>query len=327
MCARSTKKFKATSPGSRSIAHGRHLSWIREIVCFCPQLLFLSQRLIHRLEDLSNDIKGWLTPPDPSLNLRKSLKLRVADTGAWFLQSTQYSEWKASDASFLWLYGSAGSGKTILSSGIVEDLLPDCRNDPARALAYFYFDFNESAKQDPLSMVKSLLRQFMDRCARTPQALQSTYASCQNGQREPSYLELDDALKNIVETSPTSYIVLDALDECTARTELFEILEQIHSWGIANLHVLVTSRIEVDIEEALEGIVPKSDRVCLESRLVNQDIRTYIVERLQQDKFLRRWQQDLAIQEEIQSTLVQKAGGMYDVYSQRPCVIDNTDCF
>lgn len=167
----------------------------------------------------------------------------------------------------------------------------------------------------------------MDRCARTPQALQSTYASCQNGQREPSYLELDDALKNIVETSPTSYIVLDALDECTARTELFEILEQIHSWGIANLHVLVTSRIEVDIEEALEGIVPKSDRVCLESRLVNQDIRTYIVERLQQDKFLRRWQQDLAIQEEIQSTLVQKAGGMYDVYSQRPCVIDNTDCF
>jgi hypothetical protein len=89
----------------------------------------------------------WLSPPNPSTNLQKGLKLRQADTGLWFLESEQYAEWKASPSSFIWLHGIPGCGKTILSSIVIEDVLQHCMDNPGKAAAYFYFDFKDLQKQ------------------------------------------------------------------------------------------------------------------------------------------------------------------------------------
>ncbi|KAI7377440.1 hypothetical protein KC328_g14421 [Hortaea werneckii] len=119
-----------------------------------------SSRLDLRNHDLLARIQRWLSPPDPQLNFRKSLKLRSEDTGKWYLQGTQYEAWKVEGGSFTWLYGSPGTGKTILSAGIIEDLKGYCDIDPARSFAFFFFDFNDAEKQHPMGMVKSLVSQF-----------------------------------------------------------------------------------------------------------------------------------------------------------------------
>jgi hypothetical protein len=45
--------------------------------------------------------------------------------------------------SFLWLYGIAGCGKTILTSTAIEDAIGYCQSNTGSAIAYFYFDFND----------------------------------------------------------------------------------------------------------------------------------------------------------------------------------------
>jgi hypothetical protein len=269
-------------------------------------------------------IQEWLAATDPQPKLQVSLKLRTAGTGKWYLQGAQYEAWKAGKTPFTWLYGSAGSGKTILSAAIVRDMQEFCAKDPAKSLAFFFFDFNDAVKQDPINMVKSLLSQFLNRCTSVPETARSLYASCENGRREASQEQLLQALKDILKLLPSPFMILDALDECNRWDTLFEIVEEMQSWDTNTLRVLLTSRKEVMIEEALEDIVPPDNRSCLESHLVDTDIRTYVQERLAKDKSFKRWQRDSEIRGEIERTLGRRAHGMYSLptsyaIKQRTC--------
>ena len=258
-------------------------------------------------------VQAWLAPTDPQSKLLVSLKLRTAGTGKWYLQSAQYKAWKAGGTSFTWLYGSAGSGKTILSAGIIEDMQECCAENPAKSLAFFFFDFNDVEKQDPANMVKSLLSQFLSRCDCVPDTVRSLHATCEHGRREASQQQLLQALRETLELLPAPFVVLDALDECSSWDALFDIVVEMRSWGKTTLRVLLTSRKETKIEEALEDIVPPNNWTCLESRLVDKDIGTYVEERLAKDKSFKRWQRDSEIREEIERTLGRKAHGMYSL--------------
>lgn len=160
---------------------------------------------------------AWLSPPDPVDNLKKSLARRSPGTGEWYLRSRQYESWKTRKASISWLHGSVGSGKTLLSAGIIDDL------------------------QWPASD-QQLLR----------------------------------ALRDTLASRPSSFIVLDALDECNYTGELFDMLEEMQSWSESSLHVLVTSRNIIGMREGLEDLVPIGMRTCLQSQVVDKDIQAYV---------------------------------------------------
>ncbi|PVH67502.1 ankyrin, partial [Cadophora sp. DSE1049] len=104
-----------------------------------------------------------------------------------------------------------------------------------------------------------------------------------------------------------TFIVLDALDECKEKEELLLLLESLTSWGAGNLHILATSRRERDIEEALESLT--TSEICLQSALVDNDIRTHLSERLQNDPKLKRWPAN--VRGEIKDTLMEGAQGMF----------------
>ncbi|KAH9208850.1 hypothetical protein DL95DRAFT_272541, partial [Leptodontidium sp. 2 PMI_412] len=103
-------------------------------------------------------IRQWLSAPDPSINYQKALGLRQHNTGLWLCESDMFKAWKV-DASTVWLHGIPGCGKTILSSTLLENVLEYSAGDPGKAVAYFYFDFNDLAKQDPSLMIRSLISQ------------------------------------------------------------------------------------------------------------------------------------------------------------------------
>ena len=255
-------------------------------------------------------IQKWLAPPDPSPDLRKALKLRTPGTGEWYLRSDSYEKWKSKTVPLTWLYGQAGAGKTFLTAAIIENMQKFCNDDPAQSLAHHFFDFNEAAKQDPINMLKSLLCQSLSRCADVPDAVKSLYASCNEGLRAASEHELLEALRGTFEVAH-AFVVLDALDECNGWDALLDILTEMHSWGEKTVSILVTSRKEVYIEEALEDIVPQGERKSLENDEVDKDIGAYVRVRLANDKNFRRWHNDPEIQQDIQTTLELKAQGMY----------------
>ena len=58
-------------------------------------------------DKLENDIRTWLSPPDPWKNYNIACKLRQSGTAEWFLQGNTFSEWKRSEDSgcLLWVHG------------------------------------------------------------------------------------------------------------------------------------------------------------------------------------------------------------------------------
>ncbi|GAB7358286.1 hypothetical protein MBLNU230_g2360t1 [Neophaeotheca triangularis] len=283
-------------------------SYVGRLTFYCA---WSSSRLNPRNRQDLISIQQWLAPPDPFMNLRRSLKTRTADTGKWYLQGARYDAWKTGAVPSTWLYGSAGAGKTILNASIIADLQDYCDQDPARSLAFFFFDFNDAEKQVPINMVKSILSQLLDKCPHVPETLQSLYNTCRNGGRRPSQEQLLTVLEQTTKLLPAPYVVLDALDECSEREELLGVLKEMQGWNQATLRVLTTSRKEVDITDAMEEVIPQSHWTSLETHLVDSDIRKYVHKRLTTDKSFKEWQESKDVQEEIETTLGRKAKGMF----------------
>ena len=72
--------------------------------------------------------------------------------------------------------------------------------------------------------------------------------------------------------------------------------------------MLVMSRREKDIEDGLKSLVKEAGALCIQSALVNADIRQYVHDRLRTDPKLKRWQKEHS---DIEDTLMHKADGMY----------------
>jgi hypothetical protein len=252
----------------------------------------------------------WLAPPDPSLNYEKAIKQRQAGTGLWFIDSEQYKTWRTNSASSIWLYGIPGCGKSILSSTILESVRQYCLDSSGKVVAYFYFDFNDAQKQTPDMMIRSLTYQLLQQCLTMPPSLEMLFSSCQSGNRQPSLDSLLDVLHTMLLQLPQSYLVLDALDECSERVELMQVIERIIGWKHERLHLLVTSRKEREIEISLECIVDVQNIISIQREVVDNDIYIYVRQRLADDIRLRKWKNNPSVRDEIEKTLMTGAHGM-----------------
>ena len=174
-------------------------------------------------QDVAN-INHWLNAPDPSSNHNNARKKRQPTTGEWFLKSANFSDWKAQSKSLLWLHGIPGCGKTVLCSAIVEHVMDQCNSEARAAMAYFYFDFNNSAKQGTESFLRSILSQLLAQCPAVPDQFLSAFAQSQKGQHQPRFETMSTLLSVVLRSFRTSFIVIDALDECTTRPELLEFI-------------------------------------------------------------------------------------------------------
>ncbi|KAF1363959.1 HET-domain-containing protein [Lizonia empirigonia] len=252
------------------------------------------KRLQKKVEDFCR-VPSWLTAPDPSTNLHKAIEQRQAETGLWLLESAKFEAWKQNEASRLWLYGIPGCGKTILSSALIEHLLHCCHADVRSATAYFYFDFSDVQKQDPGLMLCSLIAQLQPHLMTVPGTLDALITSCSNGQQQPAPHVLLEILRQTIREIPQVYVVLDALDECSQPSELLEMLTTVTGWQLQNLHVLMTSRKERDIEDSLASYMDNENAICLQSDIVDKDIHRYVEQRLSDDQSLAKWRKDATV--------------------------------
>ncbi|KAF2142278.1 uncharacterized protein K452DRAFT_250214 [Aplosporella prunicola CBS 121167] len=258
-------------------------------------------------------VHAWLSPSDPSTNYNKALQQRHQGSGQWFLQSPRYSAWKTERNSFLWLYGIPGCGKTILSSTIVENLET---GGVSHKLLYFYFDFSDNQKQSLENAVHSLIIQLYGKNADTQRHLDSLYSSCESGKRRPTLESLCKVFQEMIQQVGEVWIVLDALDECRTRREysntgLLPWLECLLNSQQMNVHLLVTSRPEQDIQSVIEKWAHIQDIVPIQGDLVAEDIRGYVQKRVRHHEGLSRWQQRPKVQAEIEAALIEKANGMF----------------
>ncbi|KAH6667724.1 hypothetical protein B0J14DRAFT_170784 [Halenospora varia] len=256
---------------------------------------------------VAREVQQWLSSPDPSSNHNAACKKRQPTTGAWFIGSVEFEEWKTCPNSFLWLHGIPGCGKTILCSTIIEHVKSLYESDSAVAIAYFYFDFNDTEKQRHEKYLRSLIEQFSVQSVKSMDALNILFARSQDGRQQPTTDALLSTLQHMLRDFQQTFIILDVLDECKEREELLGLLKNSMDWKVENLHVLATSRRERDIEETLAPLT--TGQICTQSALVNADIHIHLCERLQNDPRLKKWPAN--VQREIEKTLMDGAHGMF----------------
>jgi hypothetical protein len=159
-------------------------------------------------------------------------------------------------------------------------------------------------------MLKSLVLQLASLSEGGEQEILSLYSSCNRGSRQPMDEEILTTLKAVIELPTDVYLILDALDECSRREELLEYIGEILGLKMGKLHFLATSRKELDIEEAFTDHLTSEQSMCIQSHLVDSDIRLYVGYRIRNDRRFKRWHNKPEIQELMEKSLMAKASGM-----------------
>jgi hypothetical protein len=181
------------------------------------------------------------------------------------------------------------------------------------ATAYFFFDGRDSQKDFQLhnKLMRSLIWQFSLKCpGRVPKVLVNLYARCGNGHQEPTLDDLENTLQIILDGFSSTFIILDALDECSEREKLLNWIQTVILKKDINLglHLIVTSRPEQEIEDKFKSY----HYLDLVEESENYDLVAFLDCQLQNDSDLQKWNSDT--QEQIKSTLMRQADGMYVYY-------------
>jgi hypothetical protein len=75
--------------------------------CSYPlDLVTVPCRISHMVtgEGMLQKLRGWLSPPDPSMNYNIGLRDLHEETATWFLEGRIFQEWH-STGSLLWIHG------------------------------------------------------------------------------------------------------------------------------------------------------------------------------------------------------------------------------
>ena len=169
-------------------------------------------------------------------------------------------------------------------------------------MAYFYFDFRDVRKQSRGDLLRSFLIQLSASSDPFCDILSRLYDEYGRGTRQPSDTVLIRCLEEML-TLPSQcpvYLIMDALDECpntsgipSVREQVLGLVKDLVNLRLPNLRVCVASRPEVNICNALEGLVGRSVTLQKESGQQN-DIAEYIkfVVHSPSDTLMKRWRED-----------------------------------
>ena len=183
-------------------------------------------------------------------------------------------------------------------------------------LAYFYFDFKDTEKQDLRALLSSLLFQLSEQSDRFFDALLSLYSTHKRGSEQPT----DDSLARCLKDALMGmgqvpiYLVIDALDECpndlgipSLREKVLELVKDLVELCHPTLRLCITSRPEFDIRTTLEPLA--TQQVCHHDESgQKEDIFEYITFVVRSDKNMQRWRDDEKSM--VIEKLSEKANGM-----------------
>jgi hypothetical protein len=184
------------------------------------------------------------------------------------------------------------------------------------AIAFFYFDFRDSSKQDARGALSSLLTQLSAQSDACCGVLERLYSAHNAGSKEPSEDALRECLKCMLTLQDQGpiFIILDAIDECpnsagtpSPRENVLELVEWLSELHYPHLSICITSRPEADIEAVLQPLADHTISLHGESGQ-KDDIVNYIKWFINSDPKARKWRKE--DKEVVLERLTEGADGM-----------------
>ncbi|KFZ23699.1 hypothetical protein V502_01827 [Pseudogymnoascus sp. VKM F-4520 (FW-2644)] len=250
-------------------------------------------------------ILEWLTPIYYAPQQRDFISRRQTGTGQWLLDSTEFQSWLTTEKQTLFCPGIPGSGKTILTSIVIEKLSTQFRNDKSIGIAYLYCNFRRRDEQKVYDLLAGLLKQLAQALDPLPGFLKPLYNKHKHNQTRPTLEEILQALELVATLYAKVFIVVDALDECLVtgshRSDFLSRIFDLQEKSGSNL--FMTSRHLPEITEIFCG------HVSLEIRALESDVRRYVDGHISNlPSFVRR---SPDLQEEVKTGIVDAVDGMF----------------
>ncbi|KAF8247817.1 ankyrin [Wilcoxina mikolae CBS 423.85] len=232
---------------------------------------------------------------------------RIDGTGLWLLETPQYKAWRSYESHaerYLWCHGGPGTGKTVITSLVVDKLLEAAGNDIG--VAYIYCDYADQQDQTTEMIIASFAKQLSIGKPSICGQIQKLYEACNHGRIRPDLAKLTETLRNLCKEFKQVFFVLDALDECIdkARKSLLDQLEKVDR---STARLFLTSRPHLlDMDERYG----KYPQIPITAK--SQDIRHFLQEKIEEDaRLLRLMRNKQSFKDEVIETITSKAMDMF----------------
>ena len=197
---------------------------------------------------------------------------------------------------------------------IIRDI-KSISNAGSAFLAYFYFDFKDTAKQDTRALLSSILIQLSDQSDIFSDALFSLYSAHKQGTEQPTDDSLASCLKDMLKAGQVPiYLIIDALDECpndsgipSSREKVLKLVKKLVGLRHTTLRICITSRPEFDIRTTLKPLATQQMSLH-DERGQKRDIINYVTSVVHTDERMKRWRDDDKVM--VIENLTEKADGM-----------------
>ncbi|KAJ3034722.1 hypothetical protein HDV00_004768 [Rhizophlyctis rosea] len=257
-------------------------------------------------------LKALLAPADLETmenDIDEVYRKRLPGTREWLLDDVERWVHDASSRSVFWLVASAGAGKSVVATCVIEKL---------RSLSilggFFVCKFSRADRNSPAQLIRTVAFQLaveypvVAECIQDLEARKPGFVATANVYRAFQGL-LMEPLAKLQSTTPKSFvIVIDALDECGKATspERKELLQALGNVALPpNVKLFITSRPEPDIREELESVDPYE--IVLDEERNRADLLLYAKNRVKR-KFPRASDEDNAKRAE---DLVEQSRGLF----------------
>ncbi|KAJ5503731.1 hypothetical protein N7463_006605 [Penicillium fimorum] len=251
----------------------------------------------------------WLSTVDAAECHYSACAKHEEGTGGWLLDSEDFGLWLTGTREVIWLYGIPGSGKTVHCSTIIEHVQNICKSDeqPVSFCVYYYFDFKDRKRQTFDGFIRSAIAQICRQSTVFPREVMNLYEEKSKKGQDPSPATLVETLLTLLKYPGKTYFILDALDECLAQKDIFDLILRIKDGTSWLANIMVTSRLERQIQTGLQDLVTRA--IPLRGPQVDHDIQTLVRQVLVSDSVLSK--RPIQMKREIEHAIVNGASGMF----------------
>ncbi|KAL2793217.1 hypothetical protein BJX66DRAFT_232430 [Aspergillus keveii] len=228
---------------------------------------------------------------DPSGERKRILEDSKLDSdfenaGGWLMQGDNFQKWSSTESKnelqLFWIHGPVGCGKTSLTTRVIENFLNRAFHDEQEQVAYFYCNKRNGAGSSVLDILRSLVRQlaYTSKHMKVDDHIKSLWKSRSSPDTDLLTLrECKQIFSRLLgESSYTTTLLIDALDECEKPQQLLSELKEISdalqkiTVGSGTVRAFLSSRNDVDVAR----IFPSCESVNITPTLVSEDFGYFV---------------------------------------------------
>ncbi|KAJ5736935.1 ankyrin [Penicillium malachiteum] len=277
---------------------------------------FLQKNFSNLFEQLDEEtlskILDWISPIKESDQHHKFRKGRTRDTCEWILKKQEFQDWEQSmSPALIWLQGTMGTGKTVLTSRVIDHLIDKSQRPQDRVVYYYCRRVNEY--EDPENVIRSLFRQLAKPTPTSNRIRRDLQAMFKQMRDHTSQLPIEDCreqlLKSLDQYGQITFVI-DGLDECKKET-INALLDCIDDLLVNKEHptrIFLSSRPDWDTKSRFNCW--PSIKTDTSDSGVHKDIEKFIDEELLKFACSTRSEYE-KYERRIKDRLLEKSNGMF----------------